>query len=156
MIKKINDSKKSYFTWLGVTGGLFAVLAVLGLLAFKSGLQAELAISQGMSVIFAVAVAYIFATFPLGMAVRRSFAKWYMHVPTENLRVFETNLVVALGRLFTVYFAVGVNIALLIIYCTLSEIIGIFFTPYFIISGIVFMATGRYAEKKEAIAQIDD
>ena len=136
MIENINNSRKKYFIWLGVTGALFIVLVVLVQFAIQS-IKTE--IPEFSLGVLAVVIPYVMATLPLGWAVRRHIVKKYIHVPTEKIEVFETNLVLALGRILLVSFCVGVNISLLSVYSIMSVLIGIFFTPYFIVSGIVFI-----------------
>lgn len=152
MLEDINDSKGFYFMWLCIT-----TLLVGGLSTFlftKATSEEEEMLTRIMeSFIFA----YPIGTLPLGWMVKRRIMdkllnrpSWYVPLPksgasfTEELVYSFNHPVMGFiqgGIIFPI--VVSINIFLLCVYFVASLVIGIFFTPYFIISGIVFLVKGR-------------
>ena len=128
MISGLNDSKKHYFIWTAVTVAIFAVV-----FALSWGTTGD------YPKYFAGLLAYCVATIPIGFFVRRKYLHWYVHVPTEKIKIFEANIVVALYRLTVVWVLAAFNLALLWFYLGVSFLFGFVLFPYHLISGIVFM-----------------
>lgn len=153
MIYDINDSKGRYFMWLCIT-----ILLVVGLSTFlfiKATSEEEEIITR---VIESLIVAYPIGTLPLGWKVKSTIMEilsgrpsWYVPFPKTRAS-FTEELVYSYNHPFLDFIKWGIifpivaciNLFLLCFYVVLSMVIGIFFTPYFIISGIVFLAKGRY------------
>ena len=152
MIEDINDSKGIYFVWLGIT-----ILLVGGLSTFffiKATSEEEEMLTRVME---SFILAYPIGTLPLGLMVKRRIMdkllnrpSWYVPLPksgasfTEELVYSFNHPVMGFIQAGIIFPIVGgINIFLLCVYFVASLVIGIFFTPYFIISGIVFLAKGR-------------
>lgn len=137
MIEGINDSKKSFFTWLIV----FLVLCI-GLCVtwtvLNNNSSADEKLSEQVMMYFYLG-SFLFSCLPIGWAARRKVIKWYAHVPTEEIKVFETNLPVALFRLIKCTILFSLNVTLFTIYTSAAIIVGPFINLYAIITGIVFM-----------------
>ena len=145
MIYKINDSKTAYFIWLTVIVVLFAGFTYLVFWFFNHPeIKSEITPADEKIIgILKLAVPYVLATFPLGWTVRRRIMRKYLHVPTEDIRIFETNVVVAFWRLVVCEIVFLIDVVLFVLYFAFSIIFGVLFTPYFIISGIILMITKR-------------
>ena len=137
MIEGINSSKKAFFAWLAVFVVLFVGLSVTWTVINNNSPVAEQATAEQMKMLYLGS--FLFACLPLGWATRRKIAKWYAHVPTEEIQVFETNLVVALFRLGKCSFLFALNVALFTIYTAFAIVAGPIMNLYTIISGIIFM-----------------
>lgn len=153
MLEDINDSKGFYFMWLCIT-----TLLVGGLSTFffmKATSEEEEMLTRVMQ---SFILAYPIGTLPLGWMVKRSIMdtlfnrpSWYVPFPGSNTSFTEETIYtnnhpfIGFIKYGIIYPIVAcINIFLLCVYFVISMVIGIFFTPYFIISGIVFLAKGRY------------
>lgn len=134
MIEYINDSKKAVVIWTVVFLVLFS-----GLSACFITLNGRAPESERESIALLLGMAYVLSCLPIGWAVRRKVIKWYVHVPTEKIKVFETNLLLALWRIWVAWILAALDLCLLIIYAVASLIVGPFVNLYAIISGVVFM-----------------
>ena len=152
MLYGINDSKGKYFMWLCITA-----LLVAGLLMFfitQSTIEEEEMLERVTAYFI---LAYPIGTLPLGWMVKRSIMdtlfnrpSWYVPLPKSGAS-FTEELVYSHNHPFMgfiyggIIFPIvgGINFFLLCVYFVISMVIGIFFTPYFIISGIVFIVKGR-------------
>lgn len=141
MIDGINNSKKAFFIWLIVFVVLFVGLCVTWTVLNNNSPAEEQLAPKYMNMFYAGS--FLFACLPMGWAVRRKIASWYAHVPTEEIKVFETNLVVALIRLFKCIFLFALDVALFAVYTAVAIIIGPFMNLYTFISGIIFMVTKK-------------
>ncbi len=137
MIEGINSSKKAVIIWFIVFVVLFTGLSITFAVLQNNAVEAEKATPQEM--LYLYLGAFLFSCLPIGWAARRKLVTWYAHVPTEEIKVFETNLVVALFRLIKCAFLFGLNVALFAIYTAGAIIAGPFLNLYTIITGIVFM-----------------
>ncbi len=137
MIEGINSSKKAFFAWVAVFVVLFVGLSITWTVINNNSPVAEQATAEQMKMLYLAS--FLFACLPLGWATRRKIAKWYAHVPTEEIQVFETNLVVALFRLGKCTFLFALNVALFAIYTAFAIVAGPIMNLYTIISGIIFM-----------------
>ncbi len=142
MVKGINSSKKYYFIWLSVFLVLFFGL-MIGMTVWANKAP-DLFNNKTVKLICLYALPYLIATLPMGITIRRRFMHWYAYVPTDELdldfNIFSIVAVIRAGsRLFKCLFLSFFNSLLLLFYLIVAIIIGIFFTPYFIISGIVLI-----------------
>lgn len=133
MIEDINDSKRAVIIWTTV----FLVLFV-GLSTWFITLNGKYPESERESLASLLGTAYVLSCLPIGWAMRRKFVKWYAHVPTEKLKIFETNTILALWRIGVVVILATLNLCLFTIYLYCSVIVGPFVNLYAIISGFVF------------------
>ncbi len=142
MIQGFNSSKKSYFIWLAVFLVLFVALA--GVLLYLSSSSGEAPANIGEWLIL-FAAAHLVASFPIGFALRRRYLHWYAHIPTEDLKiqVSDVNLIPAIFSLVKCEFFTVLDLVLLAFYLVASAVIGVFFAPYLIVSGIIFIIKGR-------------
>ena len=141
MIDGINNSKKAFFIWLIVFVVLFVGLCVTWTVLNNNSPAEEQLAPKYMNMFYAGS--FLFACLPMGWAVRRKFASRYVHVPTEEIKVFETNLVVALIRLIKCTVLAAIDIALFAIYTAIAIILGPIMNLYAFITGIVFMVTKK-------------
>lgn len=141
MIDGINNSKKAFFIWLIVFVVLFVGLCVTWTVLNNNSPAEEQLAPKYMNMFYAGS--FLFACLPMGWAVRRKMVSWYAHVPTEEIRVFETNLVVALIRLFKCIFLFALDVALFAVYTAVAIILGPIMNLYAFITGIVFMVTKK-------------
>lgn len=137
MIKGINDAKKTVFIWMFVFLVLCIGLCVTFYIINNNAAEADKATDNQMLMLYGGS--FLFSCLPIGLSTRRRFLKWYAHVPTEEIKVFETQLPVALWRLIKCAFLAGLNLALFAIYTAMAIVIGPFMNFYAIISGIVYM-----------------
>ena len=137
MIQGINDSKKSFIIWMAVFVVIFGGLSIGLTVLNNSYPAAEQATAQQMSIIYAVS--FFLGCFPIGWATKRKITTWYAHIPTEDIQVFETNLVVAIWRLGKCWFLLLFDVALLCLYIAFAAVAGPIMTLYTLITGIVFI-----------------
>ena len=141
MIDGINNSKKAFFIWLIVFVVLFVGLCVTWTVLNNNSPAEEQLTPKYMNMFYTGS--FLFACLPMGWAVRRKMVSWYAHVPTEEIRVFETNLVVALFRLIKCTVLFALDVSLFAIYTSVAIIIGPFMNLYAFITGIIFMITKK-------------
>ena len=141
MIEGLNSSKKSVIIWMIVFVVLFVGLSVA--IAVLEGSAPADEKSTPTQMLIGYAGAFLLSCLPIGWAGRRKLVKWYAHVPTEEIKVFETNLVVAIFRLAKCSFLLGLNLVLFAVYTAGAIIAGPILNFYTIISGIVFMCQKR-------------
>lgn len=141
MISGINDSKKAVIIWtivfLVLSIGLCVTWTVLN---NNSPVDEQLA-PDVMKMFYAGSV--LFACLPMGWTVRRRISTWYAHIPTEEIQVFETNLVVAIFRLAKCSILFGFDVALFVLYTAFAIVVGPIMMLYTIITGIIFMCTKK-------------
>ncbi len=141
MIQGINSAKKYFFLWLFVFLILFFGLAI-GLTKWNETFPvAEQATKDQMNLLYGAS--FIIACLPIGWSTRRRFMYWYAHVPTEEIKITETNLVVALFRLIKCSVLTALDIALFAFYFVVSVILGPFMNLYAFITGLIYMLTGK-------------
>ena len=116
-----------------IFGGLSIGLTVLN----NSYPIEEQATAQQMLILYAVS--FLVACFPLGWATKRKITTWYVHVPTEEIEVFETNLVLAIWRLGKCWVLFCFNVFLFELYMIFAIIAGPIMMIYTLITGIVFI-----------------
>ncbi len=141
MIEGLNSSKKSVIIWMIVFVVLFVGLSVA--IAVLEGAAPADEKSTPTQMLIGYVGAFLLSCLPIGWAGRRKLVKWYAHVPTEEIKVFETNLVVAIFRLTKCSFLLGLNLVLFAVYTAGAVIAGPILNFYTIISGIVFMCKKR-------------
>ena len=141
MIDGINDSKKAFFIWTIVFLVLFIGLCVTWTVLNNNSPVEEQLAPDVMKMFYAGS--FLFACLPMGWAVRRRISTWYAHIPTEEIQVFETNLVVAIFRLAKCSILLGFDIALFVLYTAFAIVAGPIMVLYTIISGIIFMCTKK-------------
>ena len=141
MISGINDSKKAFFIWTIVFLVLFIGLCVTWTVINNNSPIEEQLAPDVMKMFYAGS--FLFACLPMGWAVRRKIVTWYAHIPTEEIQVFETNLVVALFRLAACTFTFALDVALFGIYTAFAIVAGPIMMLYTIVTGIVFMSTKK-------------
>ncbi len=141
MIEGLNSSKKAVIIWMVVFVVLFAGLFIAITVLQNTSPAEEKATAQQMLIMYVGS--FLFSCLPIGWAGRRKLVKWYAHVPTEEIKVFETNLVVALFRLIKCSVLFAFNVALFAIYTAGAVVAGPILNFYTIISGIIFMAKKR-------------
>lgn len=141
MISGINSSKAAFFAWILVFAILFGGLCTLWTVLNNNEPEEEKASDEMMMGFYAASL--LIAGFPIGWATKRKITKWYAHIPTEEIKVFETNLPVALFRLIKCMVLLAFDIALLAIYLAFALIAGPIMTVYTLITGIVFMCTKK-------------
>ncbi len=137
MIDGINSSKKWFFVWVTVFVVLCAGLCILWTVLNNNSPAEERATSQQMMWFYIGS--FLFSCLPIGWATRKKVVSWYAHIPTEEIKVNETNLVVAIARLSKCSFLLGLDIVLFGLYTAIAIIVGPFINLYTIITGIVFM-----------------
>lgn len=137
MFDNINDSKSHFFIWLSVTLAIFAV--GLGGMFYLIRSSDE-NVLEWEKIVFGVLLPYVVSTVPIGWCFRRQLLKGYIHVPTEKIKVFETNVVLAVGRILLCEILALVDVAIFAFYIVLAVISGPFFFIYFVVSSIVMMA----------------
>lgn len=141
MIMGINSSKKVFFIWLSVFLVLFLGLCITATLLDNTYPPEERSTSAQMGIIYLGS--FIISCLPIGWATRRKIIKWYAHIPTEEIKIFETNLVLAIIRLVKCCILLALNTSLFAIYTAFSIIAGPFINLYAIISSIIFMCQKR-------------
>lgn len=141
MIQGINSSKTAVFVWLFVFIFLFVGLCVTFTMINNNSLEEDKATPEQMNYLYIGS--FLFSCLPIGWTARRRMFAKYIHVPTEDIEVFETNLVVALFRLGKCTVIAAIDLALFAFYSIVSVVIGPFVNIYSFISGIVFMCTKR-------------
>ena len=144
MIEGLNDSKKHFFVWGIVTIVIFLALFIAGLVLANSygGWKEELVEIAGRKfsgTLLVILFMYQFSTFPMGFYVRRKVMRRYIHVPTEEIKINESNTILAFFRLVKCEILAVINLGLLCFYLSASILFGIVLFPYHIISGIVFL-----------------
>ena len=137
MIDGINSSKKAFFIWLALFLVLFIGLSVTVTVLDNSYPPEERSTQTQMMILYLAS--FIIACLPIGWATRRRLVRWYAHIPTDEIKIFETNLVLALFRLIKCSFLLGLNLVIFALYTAFAIVAGPFINLYAIISGIVFM-----------------
>ena len=97
MIQGINSSKTAVFVWLFVFIFLFVGLCVTFTMINNNSLEEDKATPEQMNYLYIGS--FLFSCLPIGWTARRRMFAKYIHVPTEDIEVFETNLV---GNFMTV------------------------------------------------------
>lgn len=137
MIDGINSSKKCFFAWVIVFVVLCTGLCVLWTVLNNNSPVEEQAPAEIMNWFYIGS--FLFACLPIGWKTRKKIFSWYAHIPTEEIKVTETNLVVAVIRLGKCFILLTLDVVLFAFYTAVSVIIGPFINLYTIITGIVFM-----------------
>ncbi len=137
MIEGLNSSKKSVIIWMIVFVVLFVGLCVGITVIENSYLADDRSTPQQMLILYGAS--FLISCLPIGWAGRKKLVSWYAHVPTEEIKVFETNLVLAIYRLAKCFILIDLNLFLFAVYTIGAIIAGPFLNFYTIISGIVFM-----------------
>lgn len=158
MIQGLTDTKKHFFIWNIVTIAIFSALffglpLLLGAassdnysLAPSDTLQIfGITFSEGELYLLYALLCYAVATFPMGFFVRRKIMKKYFHIPTEDIKIFESNILLAFFRVVKCQVLLAINLILLAFYLTASAVIGIVIFPYQLISGVILMISGKMA-----------
>ena len=137
MISGINSSKKAFFAWIIVFLVIAIGLCTLWTVLNNNSPEEEKASEEIMMYFYGGSI--LAACFPIGWATKRKITKWYAHIPTEEMKVFETNLPVALFRLIKCWVLLMFDLALLAIYLAFAIVAGPIMTVYTFITGIIFM-----------------